>query len=144
MALDRGRSCAQPPLLNKASLKTIHNYLGRSLAEQVVSACKNQFFRSEVKLCGNHTTDHPRVCDWLEGHTAAEGTARESKSAWTLLTEQRKACAGGVKYRKGYMGTLENIDQIPNTPKQGDSENGMQYSLFCTDQQSPASPGKPL
>lgn len=63
MALHRGRSGAQPPLLNKTSLKTIHNYLGRSLAEQMVSAYKNQFFRSELKLCGNRATDHPRVCD---------------------------------------------------------------------------------
>lgn len=63
MALHGGRSGDQPLLLNKTSLKTIHNYLGRSLAEQVVSAYKNQFFRSELKLCGNHATDHLRVCD---------------------------------------------------------------------------------
>lgn len=124
MALHRVRSSAQPPLLNKTSLKTIHNYLGHSLAEQAVSAYKNQFFRSELKMCGNHATDHPRVCDSPEGHTAAEGTTKESKSAQNLPTKQRKPCAGSVKYRNGDMGTLESINQIPrNTSKKGDSGN---------------------
>lgn len=70
---------------------------GRSLTEQVVSAYKNQFFRSKLKPRGNHATAHPRVCAWPESQTSSWGHGKRIETCRdpSQRAEQRKACTEG-------------------------------------------------
>lgn len=143
MALHWGRSSTQPPLLNKTPAKLIHNHLAVSQQNRWLVHLKTSFsgLNSNCMVTMQQTTQGSvtgqRVTQQHREH--------ESKAAWILLTQQRKAHAGAVKCRNSNMGTLGSIDQIlKNTSKKKDSGNSMLYSLFCTNQQSLASPGKPL
>lgn len=94
MALYGGRSSTQPLLLNKTSFKKNQNRITWAVPQHnrwLVGAYKNQFFRSELKLCGNHATDHPRVCTWPEDHTVACEQQQNQSLFGSLKPSKEKA-----------------------------------------------------